>query len=137
MATISSHPVGLTIPAAYLEDVRTALVAEINSDSEAIRTDQKAVLEGSSVGSEDRGAAVRILREDMQLLDQALSASGETTVVTGERAALVHALDAMVRVLSARLVYQCEYAPVEMAAVAELADRLRWSAEQAAAIGGC
>jgi hypothetical protein len=42
----------------------------------------------------------------------------------------------MVRVLSSRLVDECGFASVDMEAVLELADRLRWAAEQSAAIDG-
>jgi hypothetical protein len=126
------HPVAITIPADYLEDVRAALIVEIGHDSNAIRTDQDA---DTPNGREDRAAAVRNLREDTQLLDQVLDASRDTRV-TGERDALAHVLDATVRVISSRLVDQCEYSPIEMRAVLDLAGRLRWAAEESAGIDG-
>ncbi|MDQ6729872.1 MAG: hypothetical protein M3022_06145 [Actinomycetota bacterium] len=116
----------IQIPAEYLEDVRSALVKEIHDDSKALRTDQDDVLRGSLAGPEDRGAAMRILREDVLLLDQVLDASGSTTM-TGERGALTHVLDAMTRVVSGQLVDRCEYAPIDMRAVAGLAERLGWA----------
>ena len=122
---------GITIPAGYLEDVRSAIVAGIDSDSGMLRATHADVLERSGAGpEEDRAAGVRHLREDMGLLDQVLDASVDTRV-TGDRGALGHVLEATVRVLAGQLTDRCEYAPIEMGAVLELARRLRWAAEEA------
>jgi len=138
MATISSSssdPVTITIPGDFLEDVRTALIAEIDNDSDAIRADHEEVLsadrpEWAATCQVDRAAAVRILREDMHLLDQVLQADGDPMVM-GERSAVTHALEAVVRVLSGRLVDACVYAPIGMGAVVELSAAMRWAAEEA------
>lgn len=131
MAITSSRPaVTITIPSDYLEDARSALVREIDDDSNAIRSNHEDVLRGSDVGGADRAGSVRILREDIQLLDQVLDASGDTTV-TGEPGAVTHALDAMARVLSARLEDACGYSPMPMGDVLDVAAELRWAADEA------
>ena len=131
MATMQELPSAeVTIPAGYLEDVRTALVREINSESAAIQTDQESVLEGNGVAPVDRAAAVRLLHEDMRLIDQVLDATSDTKM-TGERDAVSHALEEMVRVLSGQLEDACGYAPVNLGAVLDIADRLRWAATEA------
>ena len=102
----SPKPVAIAIPADYLEDVRTALIAEIENDGNALQTDQEAVRSGSSsedVGRADRASAARLLRNDVRLLDQLLDAGGQTRV-SAEPETLHEVLQAMVRVLSSRLV---------------------------------
>ena len=131
MTTMQTQPpADVTIPAAYLEDMRSALVVEINHASHAVQTDQDDVLTGSLAAPEDRAAAVRLLREDIHLLDQVLAAAGDTTAA-GERDAVTHALETMVRVLSGRLDDACRYEPIGMGAVLDLAERLRWAATEA------
>jgi hypothetical protein len=131
MTTISSNRslAKITIPADYLEDVRSALVSGINNDSDALRSDHQEVLDGRGVGREDRAAAVRILREDLQLLDQVLDASGDTTI-RGDRDALVHVLEATVSVLSGRLADTSQYGPLPDLDVLELSYRLQWAAHE-------
>jgi hypothetical protein len=134
----STQSVEIKIPAEYLEDVRTALIAEIENDSNALETNQEALTSSTrneDVGRADRDSSVRLLRADVRLLDQLLDASGETKV-SADWATLHEGLQSMVRVLSSRLVDECGFAPVDMEAVLELADRLRWAAEQSAAIDG-
>jgi hypothetical protein len=134
----STQSVEIKIPAEYLEDVRTALIAEIEHDSNALETNQEALTSSTrneDVGRADRDSSVRLLRADVRLLDQLLDASGETKV-SADWATLHEGLQSMVRVLSSRLVDECGFAPVDMEAVLELADRLRWAAEQSAAIDG-
>jgi hypothetical protein len=133
MATIQdSRPgsTGITIPAGYLEDVRSALVTEIHFCGEALRTDQESLVSGSSSAVEDRACAMRLLRSDMQLLDQLLEASGDAKV-TADPDTITQALQSMVRLLSARLAAKVDYSPIEMGAVLVLAGRLRWAAEEA------
>jgi hypothetical protein len=129
-----------TIPADYLEDVRSALVLEIVNGNDALRDDQeRLVSERSAMARDDRACAMRLLGSDVRLLDELLGSSGDTKV-TAERDTITEALQATVRVLGSRLVEQLEYAPIEMGAVLDLAGRLRWAAEEAArlnpALGG-
>jgi hypothetical protein len=121
----------ITIPAEYLEDVRSALVSEINQDSDALQVNQASLLEkNGELNREDRDASVRWLRNDLQLLDQLLDGS-EARKVTADRDALIEVLQAMVRVLAGRLTDVCEYAPVPLGDVVELSARLRWAADEA------
>lgn len=135
MSTISSssssETVEIKIPAAYLEDVRSALIAEIVSVSDALRVNQDSLISGQSNGDrEDRAYAAGWLRNDVRLLDQLLDASGDTKV-TAERNTVTEALQALVRVLVDRLGHQCEYAPIGMGSVLELSAAVRWAAEEA------
>jgi hypothetical protein len=130
MATANSRS-GVTIPAAYLEDLRSALVATVSSASDAVRTDHEDVLRG--FGPEDRAAAVRCLREDMHVLDQLLDATSDTKL-HGEPEVLSHALEETVRVLAVRLTEVSGYAPIPMGDVLEVSDRLRWAAAEAVRI---
>jgi len=140
MAIIHIHheSAEITIPADYLEDVRTALAAELVNGSNALRTDQEAVVsESSEVHREDRDAAARLLGNDVRLLDRLLNVGVETTV-SAERQTLHGALEAMVRLLSARLVEEAGYAPIDLDAVLGLAERLRWAGEEGNGIyAGC
>jgi len=131
MATISSsRAVEITIPADYLEDVRSAIVAEINSDSDALRENHASLLSGSLGGREDRASALGWLRNDSRLLDQLLDASGDTKV-TAECNTVTEALQSLVRVLIDRLADEAGYAPIPMGSVLELCAALRWAAEEA------
>jgi hypothetical protein len=121
----------ITIPAEYLEDVRSALVSEINQDSDALQVNQATLLEkNGELNREDRDASVRWLRNDLQLLDQLLDGS-EARKVTADRDALTEVLQAMVRVLAGRLTDVCQYGPVPLGDVVELSARLRWAANKA------
>jgi hypothetical protein len=114
-----------------LEDARSALVEEINSDSDALRMNHADTLRrGPGSDPADRAASARWLRNDIQLLDQLLDASSDTKL-TAERDALTEMLQEMVRLLAARLGEQANYAPVPMGAVLEITGRLRWAAEEA------
>jgi hypothetical protein len=121
MATTAPSPklVAMTIPADYVEDVRTAVIAEIEEDGNFLQTGQE----------QDRADTMRLLRNDVRLLDQLLDASGQTSV-TSSSETLSEVLQAMVRLLSSRLVDACGYAPVDMAAVLNVARRLQWAAEE-------
>jgi hypothetical protein len=123
----------ITIPAGYLEDARSALVAEVHSDGDALRVDQGRLVSGSSVARDDRAGAMRLLRNDVHLLDQLLEARGDTKVAA-ERDTITEALQAIVRVLTDRLVEQTGFVPLDMGAVLDLVGRLRWAAEEAVRI---
>jgi hypothetical protein len=64
----------LKIPAAYLEDVRSATIAELKSDSDRLH----------AANREDRDMSARILQRSTRLLDQVLTATGEVTVTAEE-----------------------------------------------------
>jgi hypothetical protein len=122
----------VTIPAAYLEDVRCALVEEIESDSGALTVDQAHLVASgrSGTGRIDRDGAVGILSKDLQLLAQLLDATDDTQV-TAEPATISETLQATVRVLGRRLSTACRYAPVPLGDVVELSARLRSAADEA------
>jgi hypothetical protein len=64
----------LKIPA-YLEDVRSATIAELKSDSDRLHANR-----------EDRDMSARILQRSTRLLDQVLTATGEVTVTADQLA---------------------------------------------------
>lgn len=122
----------ITIPAAYLEDVRAALVAEIKSTSESLALDQVALLSASGDRAElcaaDRDNALRLLRKDVEALDELRQAHGETRLAADAGNVLAFLLEAMVRLLAERLNEECNFGPLDMGAVFEIAERLRWAA---------
>ena len=120
----------LTVPAAYLEDARSAVVAGIVSDGDMLRTNHQSVLEGRFGGmTEDRTSAAATLHRDMRLLDQIVDADGEVTL-EGDSGDLSFVLEEVVRLLAARLDEAKEYSPIDMAAVLNIAKQLRWAAEE-------
>lgn len=121
--TISSSR-SLTIPAAYIEDARLAIIDELRSDIDALGQEH--------VFAEDRANSLRILRRDQQLLDQ-LGDDVDTIVSAVEDRVsdpIVNMLDQMVRRVTGRLEEACVYAPVPLDDVLELTDRLRWAAHE-------
>lgn len=80
MATTAAQPsVSVTVPAEYLEDVRSAIIAEIQDDAAALSTDQASVVDAmpgnKDVGRADRAGSHRRLHEDLDLLDHLLDAT--------------------------------------------------------------
>jgi hypothetical protein len=134
MAIIDEQSATITVPADYLEEMRSAVVAELHNDGNMLRTNQAELVSSRNdqldVARADRESAVRLVRDDVALLDQLLAAT-ENATVTATRATLFHALEAMGRLLVERLQEKCDYAPLDMTAVLDLASRLGWSAEQA------
>ena len=135
MATMEKEQVAVTIPAAYLEDVRSALAKEIKMDGDALRADQAKLV--AAVGArdiefhpDDRDGAADSLSQDVRLLEQLHNATGDTKL-TGEAGTLAHTLEATVRVLCGRLKGVCQYGPLPMRDVIELSSRLRWAADEA------
>jgi hypothetical protein len=128
MASISSSQATVTIPAAYLEDVRTALIKEIADDSEA--------LQGRS-DSDERGSSLLILCRDMRLLDEVLDATDDIKL-TAEHdqmsSPLIHLLEGMVRQLVERLRDVAQYGPLPMGELLDLTERMRWAAREATRI---
>jgi hypothetical protein len=124
----------LKIPAGYLEDFRSAVVREIVGDSDTLQTNHQSVLDGRVGGDpEDRTSAATALRRDMGLLDQVLHATDETTV-KADSEDITFVLEEMVRLLAARLDDLKEYGPINLGAVLEIAEQLRWAAENGIAI---
>jgi hypothetical protein len=135
MATMEEEQAAVTIPAAYLEDVRSALVEHIEMDADALRADHAAVV--AAVGAQDaelhrsdREGAVDSLSKDLWLLEQLRGANSDTKL-TGEAGTLSFTLEATVRVLNGRLKDVCQYGPLPMGDVVELSARLRWLAGEA------
>lgn len=124
-ANVELSDATITVPAAYLEDARVALVGEIEIDGTVLR---------AADAQEDREASARILQRDLRLLEELLHATGDITV-TAEHdrvsSPLTGMLDGMVRVLSERLRDVAEYGPIPMGDVLDVAARLRWVAEEA------
>lgn len=136
MATSTTERVTLTIPAGYVEDVRTALVASISSDGEMLATNHAVLLaEDDEYGTHraDLDTAARILAEDARLLAELVDATGTATLV-GTLDAVSTLLDHAARLWSAQLAEQVDYGPVPMGCVAEITRRLAWAAEQSAVL---
>jgi hypothetical protein len=120
----SPRPVSITMPDDYLEDARSAVLAEIASDTDALR----------EVSADDRESSALILRRSVQLLDPLLKATGDTKLtaeVDCTSSPLVHMLEALIRLLVERLRDAAQYAPLPMGDVADLAAELGWAAEEA------
>jgi hypothetical protein len=133
MRTTAQHhrTAALTIPAAYLEDARSALIREIQTDSVWISEQQPGVLKrDDDTARDNRASAVHELRNSLRLLDQLLDGNTDTEA-SADPKTLSGTLQAMAGVLTKQLRGQTQLAPINMGAVRELADRLRWSAEQA------
>jgi hypothetical protein len=126
MATITEvqSSASVLIPAGYLEDARRAVLAEIHNDSSALKDDDAI----------DRESSASILRRDMRLLDQILGATEDTTVESeqdGTSTPVVEMLEEIIKVLSKRLQRTSDYGPLPMGDVLDIAERLRWAAEEA------
>jgi hypothetical protein len=129
--TQQSNPAEITVPAAYLEDVRSAVVAEIVNDSDMLRDNHQSVVDGQFGGdTEDRTSAAATLHRAMGVLDQVLHAAGDTTI-EAEGADISFVLEKMVRLLAARLDHEKQYGPINMGAVLDLAVEMHWAAEEA------
>jgi hypothetical protein len=131
MATMDVEQAAVTIPAAYLDDVRSALVDEIESDTGALTSNQAALLvDNVAFHRVDRDSSVKTLSEDLQMLGQLLDATGDTAL-HGQPYTLGHVFEMTVRVLCRRLKDVCQYGPLPMGDVVELSARLRWAADEA------
>lgn len=114
----------ITIPADYLEDARSAALAEITNDSDALRT----------ANPEDRGMSTVILQRSLRLLDPLLNATGDVQIAAEQdttSSPLVHMLEAQIRLLIERLRSTAQYGPMPMGDVLDLAAQLRWAAQEA------
>lgn len=129
---ISAVQQSLTIPAESLEDVRSALIAEIKDDGEALASDHGQT--SQVVREADRASSVRILARDLQLLEAVINET-ETVTLTAERDQLAdtfrHVLEAVVRVLIDRLEEVSSVGPMDMVEVLSVGERLLWTARSA------
>ena len=134
MATsTSSKPARLLIPFDYLEDARSALVAEVRWDTGALKTNHHDLLYDNGC-REDRDWPVRTLHKDLQVLEQLLDAV-EDTEITADPDVLFHLLERFCRVVAKRLKREAfRYAPPPFDLVRELADRMAWAARRATEI---
>ncbi len=122
MATMDAQRVSLTIPAAYLDDARRAIVGEVYDDSDALHNDPGA------------GTDPRILLRDVRLLEQLAGASADVELEADQDRVsdpLLHLLEAMARELSKRLASVSRHGPMPMGDVLDIAERLRWAADEA------
>src|SRR4051794_35008437 len=112
----------LTIPAAYLDDFRDALVHEIADGADAVFTARKRATDAADtrgnldVGrDEDWRSAVRLVAQDGALLHQLEAATpGEDFTATADEATLAHACGAMARkVVSPRIERQLRFFPLD------------------------
>jgi hypothetical protein len=125
--------VTFNVPAEYVEDARNALVAELINDGQHLESLSSAVDDAHrEVRREDRAGALRSLKADLGLLDQLpADLDARDTELVGEFETLWHMIEAMSRLFVDQLIDLCKYSPLDTGDVAGLADRLRWSAEQA------
>jgi hypothetical protein len=127
----SIHPT-LTIPAAYLEDARTAITREIEIDADVLRDQQVEAIRSPKSASVDSSA--EILRRDLALLDEMLGVTDDVTVTAphdGCSSPITNMLQAMSRVVAKRLRDEAQYSPLDMGAVLEISERLAWCAREA------
>ena len=115
MATMNVEPAAVTIPAAYLEDVRCALAEQIDVE----------------IDLEQDGSTMGHLSDDLQLLTDQLLDAADDTKVTAEPDTISAMLRATMIVLNRRITGECESAPFSTGDVVELAERLRWAAVEA------
>ena len=94
------------IPAAYLHDVRAAVIGQCVQDSDDLRCDHEAALnvnqELVQLAANDRAHVLRRINENVSVLNQVFNAEGDTTITaTGEK--LAGTLGEMNRLLTERL----------------------------------
>ena len=109
----------LVIPAAYLHDVRAAIIDQCVQDSDDLRCDHGAVLNANEeivqAAAKDRASVLRRMNENVSVLNQVFDAEGDTTITaTGEK--LAGTLGEMNRLLTERLTAGCipEEEPAEL-----------------------
>ncbi len=124
MTTTIDTPERLTVPAEYLEDVRRALVWEIDNDADWIKASQD--------HAEDRESAISHLETDLRLLDAVLGAAESTDLdLAAGPHDLFPLLEAFLRLQTERLTTEVGYAPIPTALVLEITGRLQWAAGEA------
>jgi hypothetical protein len=141
VSTPQQQIVTITIPAAYMDDFRSAVVREIEHDGEWARGQHKEKVDAIDSGDQELGelrrqdeaGALRSLREDVTLLLQLPDVEDvdREVSVSVERSALRHVLDEMGGQLAARITRLYVYGPALVEQVPALLESLRWSAVQA------
>jgi hypothetical protein len=138
VSTPQQQLVTITIPAEYMDDVRSAVVGEIESTAVWVRGEHKEMVDAIDDGNQklaelrrqDEAGAIRSLREDVKLLLQLPDADAEVSV-SAEWSALFHVLEKMGHQLSTRIAGLYDYGPALVEQVPLLLESLRWSAVQA------
>jgi hypothetical protein len=118
----------LTIPADGLADARAALTGALSEQGS--RLDRGVEFE-REIDDDDRRAGVRAMAADVQLLEQLLDASGDTTV-SGEPAQLYRLVEGIARRLLRRLGERGNSWPMDLDEVGALAARLEWASAEGA-----
>lgn len=120
----------ITIPGAYLEDVRSAVTAELEDISKMLDVNQADVVaRDTDAAREDRADAFRQVQAHAGLLERLLDADSDATIDLDPET-LVGVVQAFTRVVGARLAGGLEYAPIDMRLLAETAERLKWASER-------
>lgn len=133
MTTAIEQRATLNVPAEYLDDVRAAVVAEVADSSRSVEANHEAAINGDG-GDEDWISSAEILTRNMALLDAVKAADGAVELTaTQDRLSspLIHVLEEMARLLSARLAEVVSYGPTPQGDVLDIAARLRWVAREA------
>ena len=130
--------VTITIPAEYVEDFRSALVAEIKSDGEWFEAQYNELREARepqrvATSRADRDGALACLLEDVGLLQQ-LPGVVADVAVSSSASALLHTIERVARQWAAQLAEELDYGPANFEAVPALLDRLRWTIERVTTI---
>ena len=123
----------LVIPAAYLHDVRAAVIEQCVQDSDDLRCDHGAVLNANEevvqLAASDRARALLRMNKNVSVLNQLFDAEGDTAI-TAAGESLADTLGVMNRLLTERLSAGCipEEEPAELL---PRLDEMRWAAEEA------
>ena len=127
--------VTLTIPAAYIDDFRVGLLADLKSDTEGFGVEHANMLDAKpdrrAMCREDRDGRIPAIRDSFELLAQLPDDDREATI-SGTVEAFRFALEDAGRQLTACVRDQFQYCPVPVEDVLPLLDRLRWTIEQIA-----
>lgn len=113
----------LTIPATYLDDARSALLALLAEDNQALQE-----------AEEERKPRAVTLQRNARLLAAVSDATGDLELTAeSDRISnpLPDVLEQIVRQAAERLTHAVQYAPMTMRDVLDLAERLQWAAREA------
>lgn len=140
MASSEKESAVITVPADYIEDMRSALVAELYTDADMLQVNQADAarrgggIEDADVVDADVEATVNHVRKDLRALEFLLSAEPGDREILTDRGTGFHALERMCRLLSDRLTEHLRYTPLDVLAVLAIAKRLEWATTQAMTI---
>jgi hypothetical protein len=135
----------ITVPAAYLNDFREAVVVEIRDGTNAVKVNRKAIQDAADRGRDgwretceiDWRGSVRLLAQDGLLLHQLEAAeAGQEFTAEGDAATLGHVCQAFAeKVIGPRLMHLLNYAPISDNVAAEVhaaIERLTWAVDESA-----